>query len=236
MLPCAAFVAAGYGQHRGRRAARAALALLGGFLTVELTFLLIMKHAGALGAFWFNYWTYNTRYFLPAIPISRRILDALTLQMRYPGRHAHLLVLLIAGLVWSARRWRQSESRWTSSQLMPFVPFVWALSSYIGAMWSGRASGHYFIQFLPAAAWAGGNMIYSCAPWFRRRSPQRGRLYRWPGSQVWAVLCTVVLLVPLVAPQSTARYLANRLIGRVGLHRDMVGAEEVAHCGMLDWR
>lgn len=211
-----------------RRGLQAATALLGGFAAVAVTYLGSLTFAGALGDFVFNYWTYNTRYFLPVIPVSQRIHGALTLDTRYPGRHIPLLLLCAAGLLRSLRTWRREGRPWTGRALLPYTPYVWLLSSYVGAMWSGRASGHYFIQLLPAACWIGGDTLARILTYTRTMIATRhhGHLL---GPTV-AVLLSLVLWAPMTAPNSAARHLVYRLVtqAKASADRTVRGAEKVA--------
>lgn len=216
------------GVNRLRRGMRAGAALLGGFGAVAAIYLASVYLAGALGDFGFNYWFYNTRYFLPAVPASQRVLDALTLQTRYPGRHAPLLVLFILGLVFRLRAWSRDGRPRRGTALLPFIPFVWALSSYVGAMWSGRASGHYFIQLLPAACWIGGHTLSRLL--HHGRSAVRAARLATVRRRAVAAVIAIAVCAPVVAPNSAARSLVYRLVASVCSRCDRTtrGAEDVA--------
>jgi hypothetical protein len=195
-----------------------------GFGGVAVAYLGSAWAAGALDDFWFNYWTYNTRYFLAPIPASERIIDAITLQSRHLGRHLPLLVLFAIGLFVRIRAWGRGGRPWMGKTLLPFVPYAWALSSYLGASWSGRDSGHYFIQLAPSACWVCGQTLADLLEGVWRHLCHARA---WQRQAVVAALIAAVC-APIAAPNSAARSLAFRLLGGVSVDETLRGAEQVA--------
>lgn len=116
-----------------------------GFLLPLGIVLSAFSAAGALRDFVFGFWTYSSKYFMPAMPSDDRF------RMMYQGPllliqgNRYAWVTAIAGavllLLMTARR-RGEGTFWP-------LPVIWGATSFLAASMSGRAFGHYYIQLLP---------------------------------------------------------------------------------------
>lgn len=104
---------------------------------------------GAWSDFLFYFLTYNTDYYVPAVPFTQRIAE-LPVHLRNlagPFVVAVPIALIAAMMRSSVRVTRQRAAAPTGWWLV----VVWALTSLAACTLSGRTFGHYYVQALPAA-------------------------------------------------------------------------------------
>jgi len=138
------------------------LPLLAGFILVTISFILFFYFNHAAGDFRFWFWDYHNKFYIPQISSIERIKFA----FRYlfmPGsfvfRNFFLPVaftmssiITIAGIF---RGKREVDQGWFAD----FYLVIWGFFAYLGAVYSGRSFGHYFILILPAFCLLAGRAI-----------------------------------------------------------------------------
>jgi 4-amino-4-deoxy-L-arabinose transferase-like glycosyltransferase len=141
---------------------RAAL-LAGGFVAaVGVAVLYFLLH-GALADFYLYFWSYNVEHYTRVVTLGERLanLDPFSHSRHYLTANPLLLIAVPVQLVTVAVR---LFARWGSGRRAApeavdgrLLVVLWFLCAYLGASYSGRNFGHYFIQILvPAsllAAW-----------------------------------------------------------------------------------
>lgn len=124
--------------------------LLAGFFFVNAAVLTYFAARAALPDFVFYFWTYNTKYYLPAVSYPERV-DAYRAVASLLIRDYFPFILLFgAGVVQQAYSFLRTRRE--RGDHYGFLLVCWALSSWIGTLLSGRNFGHYFIQVLPGVS------------------------------------------------------------------------------------
>lgn len=142
----------------GLRVERALLTLIAGFALPALVVLVYYATRGALGDFVFYTWTYNVRFYGPAVGAGERLSTAL-LPFRLMANAAPLLlVLMIAALAAALFQLAQRQPTPTENQKNPLRLYllIWGLSATAGTAAGGRGFDHYAIQVLPVLCAAAG--------------------------------------------------------------------------------
>lgn len=107
----------------------------------------------ALKDFWFYFWVYNNRYYVAAVPALQRIKIAFFYFINPKGflMVNYLLVLSFcaAGFI-AVKRFFHNCKKLNRELLIDLYFFFWGISAYIGASYTGRNYGHYFIMILPS--------------------------------------------------------------------------------------
>ncbi|MBI2513716.1 MAG: hypothetical protein HYV96_17250 [Opitutae bacterium] len=179
---------------------RALLRLAAGAALPVLLVLAYYAARGALGDFVFYTWSYNVRFYGPAIGAADRVATALLPFQLLATAAPLLLALAVAGVATAISHLVQREPTPTEKLGNPLRLYllVWGLSATVGTAAGGRGFDHYAIQVLPVlcagAGWALG--------WLSSQAFGRGvsGLRR-----VAATLALVVVVVPLARATWQAR-------------------------------
>lgn len=150
-------------ENRGGRG-RALLALATGFALPVLAVLAYYAARGALRDFVFYTWSYNVRFYGPAVGATERAATALLPFRLLANATPLLLVLVVAGIAIAIFRLVQREptpAERLSNPLRLYL-LIWGLSATAGTAAGGRGFDHYAIQVLPVlcagAGWALGRL------------------------------------------------------------------------------
>jgi hypothetical protein len=127
------------------------VALLTGFLSINLIAVGYFASHSALGDFFFYVWTYNTKYYLPAVSLSERLDAYARLAFTLSGDILPFMLLFIAAVIQQARLFLGKLPGTIAAEAQLFF-VCWSAGSLVGALMSGREFGHYFIQALPSVA------------------------------------------------------------------------------------
>ena len=122
--------------------------LAGGFAAVVAAAALYFAAAGALADAYLYFWSYNVEHYTRVVTIAERLAN---LDPFAHGRHylsANPLLLAAVVIQTLAAVWALAVRRRVDGRLLVVLWFCFA---YLGASYSGRNFGHYFIQILPAA-------------------------------------------------------------------------------------
>jgi 4-amino-4-deoxy-L-arabinose transferase-like glycosyltransferase len=215
----APLLAVGYATATGRRsfadATRCVAAMLAGFVAVSAAALLYLAARGALADLVFYTWTYNVRYYGPAVTLAERLLSAFKpfgmLLTEYPLVLFGLLMATILHLVRLAQLRPNAEER--ADQPFSFYLLIWCATSLAAAASGGRGFDHYYIQCIPPFALGAGWFLTSAGSYARRH-------LRMP--VVWSrptfVGIAAALLVGATALSAIVCPLASR--GKVGYPYD----------------
>ncbi len=131
-----------------------------GFLIPFSAFTLFIFSRGGLETFIFQFWTYSSEYFLPAMSYRER------LRMAYAGPwpmirdNLYIWITGASAAVWLA--WGLIRRRGRAA--LPDLVLFWGFSSLLAASSSGRGFGHYYIQFLPPLALLSSHFTISLFP------------------------------------------------------------------------
>lgn len=126
--------------------------IIAGFILIVLFFVsfFFINHAGEDFLFWF--WKYHSSFYVPAISSVERINLAFK-YFRDPQSFLGVNYFLTILFVWGSgqtvfgcfrRQGPIGSGLWANLYFM-----VWGILSYIGASYSGRQYGHYYILILP---------------------------------------------------------------------------------------
>ncbi len=136
--------------------------MTGGFFIITIIFVYYFYINNALNDFWFYFWQYNTKYYLPAVPVLLRIKLAfgyLLNAQSFLGRNYLLLVFFVCASFIAVRNFLNNYKRLNRELVISFYLICWAIFSYIGAVFTGRNFGHYFIMTLPSLCLLSGKTI-----------------------------------------------------------------------------
>ncbi len=166
----------------------------GFFLALALCATYFLAH-GALGDFLYYFWTYNVEHYTAVVPMTERLaaLDPFGHRRHYLTANPLLLVATAAVLVRAITQWLARGRESVDSRLLLAL---WFAGAYLGASFSGRNFGHYFIQIIAPAC-------LIAALWIRElwlRSVTLSATRPWLPIAVRALLVAVViggLLQPL---------------------------------------
>ena len=177
----------GYGQP-GQRAAHGRL-LLGLFAGLGLVFAAALAYfAGhsALRDLAYYAWTYNSRIYVPDIPLARRLPSLLE---PFHFARENIPVALGAGLLGAvfmlATATRGLFRRPVSIPAIPWLALGWTAAGLIAPALSGRGFSHYSIQVIPGLSLACAWGLVQLWRWSSDRSP----LWRWAGAVGLSLAC-----------------------------------------------
>lgn len=104
----------------------------------------------------FYAWTYNTRYYVPEVPLPQR-LAAVQVPLRLLAERMPAALVLgtlaAAGLLWLAF---VRERREPARAVLAWLTLGWSATGLLSTMLSGRDFAHYSIQVLPGVCLASG--------------------------------------------------------------------------------
>ncbi|PIE35294.1 hypothetical protein CSA56_04760 [candidate division KSB3 bacterium] len=123
-----------------------------GFLLVTLYIILYFYTRGALQDFFFYFWTYNTKYYVPEIPFLMRIRNVLVPVKGLYSKFFFVPILFFSGSLYSLYDFFTLSPRGSGLFKKDFYILFVLLTgaAFVGASLSGRTFGHYYIQMLPA--------------------------------------------------------------------------------------
>lgn len=199
-------LAAILGRSSSRVVAQRVAFLVAGFLAINGTVIAYFAMRSALSDFIFCFWTYNTKYYLPAVPVKERIEAYERIVIALLPTFPVYIFLFIIGTAQQSYRFLCNPCE-RSGEDYQFLFVCWALSSWIGTLLSGRDFGHYFIQVLPGVAIVSALALDNAVDWtraFLRRLQADGERLRRHARYLWARVVLIVLLVGLVAPAGNA--------------------------------
>jgi hypothetical protein len=161
--------------------------LLGFGLPLAITVIYFKWH-GALDDLIFYAWTYNTKYYVPEVPLADRLAAIrVPFALLYERTPAILALGLIAApaLLWTA--FGQLRRR-PAVEVLAWMILGWSASGLVSTMLSGRDFPHYSMQIIPgvslAAGWVLAGLVKRAATW--RAAGQRVR---------WIVVHAVIVAV-----------------------------------------
>ncbi len=180
---------------RGALLRFAAGELAGWAATVVVTVLYFALH-GALWDLAYYAWTFNTKIYVPEVPLANRIWD-----VRIPFLLAALQtpVALAAGLAGGGlllhRIWAGLRRRPVEAPVLPWLILGWAAAGLVSTTLGGRAAVHYTIQVIPGLSLACG---WTVARLFDRvRAPRETR--PWLRGGAGALIAAMAALAVLDA-------------------------------------
>ncbi|MBX3736399.1 MAG: hypothetical protein KF715_06920 [Candidatus Didemnitutus sp.] len=179
---------------------RTLLALTAGFALPVLLVLAYYAARGALGDFVFYTWTYNVRYYGPAVAATERAATAL-LPLRLLFVAAPLLLgIVLAGVAAAIFHVVQRQRTAAEDLANPLRLYLlaWAASATLGAAAGGRGFDHYAIQTLPALCAGAGWVLGGLSALALGRGVPT--LRRWA-----AAAAIVVVVLPLASAAGRAR-------------------------------
>ncbi len=193
----------GTDRSRRRDAAVAIATMAAGFaLPVLVTLVYFAKH-GALRDLLFYSWTYNTKYYVPEVPLPQRLLGV---RMPFLLAWNHSPVTLCCGLLGAggllAAAFKSLRVHPVSPAVLPWLILGWSATGLASTALSGRTFDHYSMQVIPPLSLACGWITVRAMAWmggvWRRR--------RFAGAMLG--LLFGALAVAVVAPMiSRARHL-----------------------------
>ncbi len=141
------------GKKNTRALIKPCIYMAAGFFLPVIIIVSYYRLNNALRDFWFYFWVYNNRYYVAAIPVLQRIKIAFAYFINPKGflMVNYLLVLSFCAAGFTAV-WRffRNYKKLNRELLIDLYFFFWGISAYIGASYTGRNYGHYFIMILPA--------------------------------------------------------------------------------------
>ncbi len=183
--------------HLGRVAAALIVGLAMPF-TVTLAY---FYHRGALADLIFYTWTYNTKYYVPEVPLEARLL---AIRIPFELLLTRMPVILVLGLVGVAGLLgRVFGSLWhktVRTALLPWLMLGWLAAGLLSTMLSGRDFSHYSIQVIPGicltCGWVLARIREKSLQW--RHAGQTGR---WRAGQIAVALTLLSVILPTLAWQ-----------------------------------
>ena len=182
---------------RARLARLGACLLIGLVLPLAFTGLYFYRH-GALNDLIFYAWTYNTKYYVPEVPLGERLA---AVRVPFILLFTRLPVILLLGLaaapVLLGRAFASLRQKAVGATVLPWLILGWTAAGLLSTMLSGRDFGHYSIQVIPglslACGWLLAELHQTALAW--RNTGQAGR---WRAAQFAAGLALASIIVPTV--------------------------------------
>lgn len=156
-----------------RVAAGYAALMCGGFLAVFLAAAGYFYLHGAFKEFWFYFWTFNTRFYIPAQPLGERILSALAYpfvadpfnpNMFRKGWIASFCLVAFVMRLFAGKPPGETPPQ-QLRRMFGFFLLLWFLFSYGGFALSGRRYSQYFLQCIPPLSIISGIMFSEWWGW-----------------------------------------------------------------------
>jgi hypothetical protein len=175
--------------------------LLGFALPLAFTVVYFKWH-GALDDLIFYAWTYNTKYYVPEVPLAGRLAAIrIPFVLLYERMPAILVLGLVAipGLLWAALG---QLRRQPAVAVLPWLILGWSASGFVSTVLSGRDFSHYSMQVIPGVSLAAG--------WVLAGLLQRAAAWRSAGRRIrWAMVQTIVLLIFASMAIPTVRWMSG---------------------------
>lgn len=182
---------------------RARLGRLGSALVIGLTLPLVATLAyfyahGALDDLIFYAWTYNTKYYVPEVPLGERLM---AIRVPFELLLTRMPVILVLGVVAAVVLLRKAldslRLKSVGASVLSWLILGWTAAGLLSTMLSGRDFGHYSIQVIPGLSLACGWLLVrvheKSLTW--RDTGQTGR---WRAAQVAAGLALASIVLPTV--------------------------------------
>jgi hypothetical protein len=180
---------------------RAVILNMLGFSLVFAFFLSYFYLNNALSDFWFWFWGYFNKYYIPALTTLEKLRAALKFEESYLKTNYFLLVLFFSNiLITTLNTWKgfYKAKRMDRELVIDWYLIFWCISSYVGVCYSGRNFGHYYIMLLPPLCLAGGRMVFYLRDLWNSATEHYGRKYNIP--QFYRLV--IKMLLPLVVASS----------------------------------
>jgi len=178
------------------RLTQTALPLLAGFLVPLGIMLAYFYHRGALADLILYAWTYNTKYYIPEVPLDGRLL---AIRIPFELLLTRMPVILLLGLAAAAVLLRTALGGLKRGAFAPTLPawliLGWTASGLVSTTLSGRDFSHYSMQVLPGLSLACGWLLARLHE-KARQWRTAGQLQRWRAWQLAAGLILASLAVP----------------------------------------
>lgn len=174
----------------GRAVLRSATGIALGLVAVTAAVVLYFVLRGAGRDLLFYTWTYNLKYYGPEVAWTQRLLSCGPFFIHLRELYPVVLVASVAGLAILALRTLQLNPKpaLVETRASDCFLLLWCITSFGGAISSGRGFDHYFIQCMPPLAW-----LAAWLPgWLTRRLRQS--LVRRPIELRWTLLPIAALL------------------------------------------
>jgi hypothetical protein len=181
-----------------RRAAllRFAAGELAGWAAIVGVTVLYFAINGALRDLAYYGWTYNTKIYVPEVPLAERIWG-----VRIPILLAAIQtpVALVAGLAGAGlvahRAWRGLRQRPVETPVLAWLILGWTAAGLVSTTLGGRAAAHYSIQVIPglslACGWATARLLDLARAW--------RETHRWRRAGLIVLLAAAAVLAGLDA-------------------------------------
>ncbi len=187
---------AGFDPGPRARLGRLGLALLLGLALPLLATVIYFQQRGALADLVFYTWTYNTKYYVPEVPLGERLLAIripfILLLTRLP---VILLLALVAAAGLLGQAFGSLRRKAAGPAMLSWLILGWSAAGLLSTMLSGRDFSHYSIQVIPGISLACGWLLARAREksWQWRDAGQTGR---WRISQIIAVFALASVAVP----------------------------------------
>jgi hypothetical protein len=174
-----------------------------GFSSVAAFVLFYFYINNALGDFWFWFWEYNRRYYVPATTFLQKIRSAFNFEESYFKINYLLLVLFFFNIFITALNTIKTFYKTRNIDRGLFIDWYlisWCILSYVGVCFSGRNFGHYYIMVLPAVCLVAGKAVFYIADSLNSVVDRLGRKLKNPALCkliIEALLLFVVMLSTL---------------------------------------
>lgn len=184
---------------------KAALLNLAGFSAVVAVFLSYYFFNNALNDFWFWFWVYFNKYYVPAVSIWGKIRLAFNFQESYFKMNYLLLILFFFNILITALNTFKAFYKTKNIGRELFIDWYlisWCIFSYIAISYSGRNFGHYYIMALPAICLVAAKTVFYLLGLLNSITEHYGDKYRIPalGKSAIKMLLPVVVALSILDP------------------------------------
>jgi hypothetical protein len=207
---------------------KAAALMIAGFSLVIMIFVCYFYFNNALKDFFFYFWKYNN-YYVSIVPLFEKITSAAALFFKensFLRVNFLLLIFFIAGSFTAVSKFFYNSRKIDRELFIDFYLICWGIFSYIGTVWSGRNSGHYFIMMLPALCLVSGRTIQSL---FDSLHFNAAASKKYNIKIFIAVIIIAGMLSPLTRYRNrlgTCKFYLNRRIKIYALPNDLIALTE----------
>lgn len=157
----------------------------------------------ALKDFWFWFWEYNRKYYVPAIPLLDKIKGAFNFEESYFKINYLLLVLFFSNIFITILNTIKSFNKTNNIDKGLFIDWYlisWCIFSYLGVCFSGRNFGHYYIMVLPAICLMGAKAVFYASDSLTSVVGYYGRKHAQLYQEIIKILLALVIMVSILDP------------------------------------
>lgn len=169
----------------------------------------------ALEDFWFYFWVYNFQYYAAAVPFFERVRIA-SVYLINPNSffmvNSLLTTSFLAGGTKAVWHFVNNFRKPSRELLIDVYILFWGVSSYIGASYTGRSYGHYYIMILPAFCLLGGKTIQALFDSLNSYFRQNRRKF-FVIKTFLVVVISLGMVLPLVKRFSYKEVYSSSLLG-----------------------